>query len=314
MIKSIFLFSGQGSHYYQMGKFLYDNNKTFGYWMNKMDEFIQYEFGFSVVAELYSPQNRKSRLFDRLVYTHPAIFMVELSLAMALKENSISEDIVVGSSLGEFTGLVVTNQYQFDEMLYVIVSSALMIEKYCTHGAMLAVLGNINELRYIVESTNLEVASFNNNNNFIVSGVENEILFFEQELDRLELCYQRLAINYPFHSSAIDCIKKRFVQLSSTLSNRLCTDINIVSCTKPGFVHDLNSKYFWDVIRNPIFVEDTISCITNISDYILIDLSPGGTFLNLLKQSNIEINKSYQVLSPMQDTDSHFKDLLAVIK
>jgi len=78
------MFSGQGSHYLQMGRALFDDNRIFRDWMMRLDDFVRQSSGTSVIETLYSDRHKAGDSFDRTLLTHPAIFMVELSLHDAL--------------------------------------------------------------------------------------------------------------------------------------------------------------------------------------------------------------------------------------
>src|SRR5579872_4118204 len=101
------MFSGQGSQYFQMGRSLYDNNDTFRHWMMQLDGIARELSGNSVIEALYAPQRRIGDVFDRTALTHPAIFMVEYSLAQTLIHAGVCPDIVLGVSLGSFAAAAV---------------------------------------------------------------------------------------------------------------------------------------------------------------------------------------------------------------
>ncbi|MEL7145697.1 MAG: acyltransferase domain-containing protein, partial [Bacteroidota bacterium] len=101
-MKTVFMFSGQGSQYYHMGSKLYDANPVFRREMDRLDAIVKAESGRSVVAELYNEQHKFSVPFLSLPLTHPAIFMVEYAMFKTLESEGITPDYVLGSSLGEF--------------------------------------------------------------------------------------------------------------------------------------------------------------------------------------------------------------------
>ena len=66
----VFMFSGQGSHYYQMGKELFEENKTFHDWMLKADHLYHDLTQLSVIDHLYSKENIKAKPFTQTLLTH----------------------------------------------------------------------------------------------------------------------------------------------------------------------------------------------------------------------------------------------------
>src|SRR5687767_11016929 len=127
----VFMFSGQGSQYFQMGRPLFDGNACFRHWMQKMDRIALAHASRSVVEALYDPRNGKSRPFDSLVLSHPAIFMVEYALARTLIESSIQPDLVLGASLGTFAAAAVAGAMSMEDALRAVLDQSAIIESCC---------------------------------------------------------------------------------------------------------------------------------------------------------------------------------------
>src|SRR3990172_1974894 len=103
----VFMFSGQGSQYYQMGKDLFTLQPVFREWMNRLDHIAYTITGEHVLDKLYHEKKRMDEPFDRVLYSHPATFMVGYSLARLLIESGIYPAYVLGASLGEFVSATV---------------------------------------------------------------------------------------------------------------------------------------------------------------------------------------------------------------
>lgn len=74
-----FMFSGQGSQYYHMGKELFKENTVFRQSMLEMDAIAARRIGTSIVEEIYHPGKRVSDPFDSILFP-PRHFMIEYSL------------------------------------------------------------------------------------------------------------------------------------------------------------------------------------------------------------------------------------------
>src|SRR3569833_4107031 len=114
------MFSGSGSHYYQMGKELFRQSPVFQQWMMRLDERVQTLIGESVVLELYESQKRISDDFERTAMPHPAIFMVEYALAQMLIASGVRPDCVLGTGAGEFVVAVVLGLFSSVVALFLL--------------------------------------------------------------------------------------------------------------------------------------------------------------------------------------------------
>src|SRR5688572_9620134 len=110
----VFMFSGQGSHYYQMGRELFEQQPIFRHWMQLADSIYQELTGLSIIHELYENGHKKSEPFVRTLLTHPAIFSIEYALGQIILEQGIIPDYVLGTSLGEFAAAVFAGVMTFE--------------------------------------------------------------------------------------------------------------------------------------------------------------------------------------------------------
>ncbi len=175
-IKNVFMFSGQGSQYYQMGKTLYEEENTFRQNMITLDKQVKKIIGRSIIDIVYDRNKRVSDEFTRTLFTHPAIFMVQYSLAVTLIEYGIKPDVVIGISLGEFTAAVIAGIIRSDKALELIVQQAECIEKNCKPGAIIAVIKKSAEYEAAkIVSENSCLVSINSDRHFIISGIAKNI-------------------------------------------------------------------------------------------------------------------------------------------
>lgn len=127
--RTVFMFSGQGSNYFQMGRELFDRNQAFRDSMLQLDAVVRRAAGMSVIEILYGP-GQKTEVFDRTVLTHPAIFMVEYALAQTLMRAGVVPDVVLGTSLGSFAAAALAGFADVEEMLEIVIRQAQALEAH----------------------------------------------------------------------------------------------------------------------------------------------------------------------------------------
>lgn len=292
--KIVFMFSGQGSQYYQMGKDLYENEPVFRMWMHELDEIPKEILGESIVDIIYNQEKTKSDKFDKTIFTHPAIFMIEYSLAMVLLKSGIRPDYLLGTSLGEFTCAAISEIIKVDQALKLLMFQADCIDKECKNGGMIAVLANHH--LYKRESLlfkNSSLAGVNFDNHFVISGYEYELQEIGDYLKKREISHMFLPVTHGFHSPSIDPAYKKYAK-QMIVSSTFIPRIGYLSSNNGSQLHKINATYFWDIVREPILFRETVQSLLGINSYCkFIDLSPSGTLATFLKygvnDKNVEI-------------------------
>jgi len=279
----VFLFSGQGSHYYQMGRELFTQNSTFKQWLLTGDSIFQSQTGQSLLHELYSDQHKKSDIFKRTLFTHPAIFIVQYALAQTLIAEGIEPDLVVGTSLGEFAAAVVAGCIDFESALKTVILQAQLIESYCSPASMLAVLHSpeiYHTQSYLHQRS--EMASSNFHQHFVLSSSLNQLGEIESFLKAQNITTQFLAVSHGFHSRYIDTAKTSFLEAINLLPLKP-PQLSHISCIYAKQINNKKLDYFWDIIRKPILFQQTIQTLETENHYQYIDVGPAGTLTTFVK-------------------------------
>jgi len=305
----VFMFSGQGSHYYQMGRELYFSNYYFSHWMRKLDEVIKDSNHFSIIKILYESNNKKSDLFNRTLYTSPALFMVQYSLAQVLISDNITPDYVLGSSLGEFVAAAIAGVVSYEEALYLVIKQAMILEENTEQGGMIAILDNPDKFYETpVLYNNSEIASINYDTHYIIAGDYESIVKIEDYYKTHNIIHQTLAVSYGFHSAAIDTSKMKYLALLKDRGYKNSA-LPIISCAYASILQHIDGNYFWDIIRKQISFKETVVSLEAKGEYIYLDLGPSGTLKgfvgNLLNKNSM--SKCVSVLTPF-GTDLHNLD------
>ncbi|MCX8130964.1 MAG: acyltransferase domain-containing protein [Clostridia bacterium] len=311
----VFMFSGQGAQYYNMGRELFLMDSAFRGWMKKLDEMYQDMTGESVIKVLYDEKRMKIEVFSRLRYTHPAIFILEYSIAKAVMERGIYPQYVLGASLGEFVSAAISGVMSCEDALECVVKQAEAMEKHCENGGMLAI---INDTKIFEEEPvlyqNSELVSVNYHSHFVVCGSLSGLEKIERYLKAKVYVFQRLPVSYAFHSSMIDPAGfdfKEFIKTKPLSSPR----VNFVSCLTGGREESVDYGYFWDVVRKPINFISAVKEIEKMGECIYIDMGPSGTLANFAKYNlgSKSLTDIYSIITPFNNEKNLIKLVEAVV-
>ncbi len=314
--QTVFLFSGQGSQYRQMGRKLYENNTIFRQSMQDLDQVARTILDHSILYELYSPDKAKGEPFEQTIITHPAIFMFEVSLAKALIAAGVKPSVVIGVSLGEFAAAVIAGTISAKEMLSIVINSAVIINESCQKGGMLLVLGANDVFEHHLRSFGLSLAGTYSDTNFVVSGSDQQLQLAQQAMKTLNIVTARLPVIHAFHSDEIfkcaSALKKSSVSTEFTAAQ-----IPFYSCETASKIKHLSAEHFINIACNRIRFPDTIyqyfdennnkNCHTTF-----IDIAPSSS-LTTLTQALLDddINADFKtVFSPYTDQLIDYKEAL----
>ena len=279
----VFMFSGQGSQYFQMGKELYEQRPRFKLWMDHCDEIVGDLLPESLVDIIYQADKQRTDPFDRVLYTNPAIICIEYSLAKVIMEMGINPDYLLGYSLGEFSASILSGAITLEDGIELVIEFARLLEDGLPVAGMLAVIDNIEITKQQPQLfVNTWVTGKNFAKNFVVSGLKQDLDELEQQLAERKILFQRLAVNHGFHTAIIDDIESEFKQ---RVNDAFPGDISIpaYSALTGTLVTEYDAQHLWQVVRQPVEFDKTILNIVEQRDYHFIDVGPAGSLATFVK-------------------------------
>lgn len=278
--KTVFMFSGQGSQYHQMGKQLFQENPVFRHWMTRLDALAGQISGRRIVDAIYS--RPKAEVFDRLLLTHPAIFMVEYSLAQCLIAEGIEPDLTLGASLGSFAAAAVGGHMDVEDAMLAVLKQAETFESACEPGGMIAIMAepSLHDERFLGDCS--EIAGINFSTHFAVAARWRDLEQIEAGLKARDLIYQRLPVRIAFHSRWIEAAREPIASTMRTIPIRRGA-LPLACCEQASTLTCLPDDYFWQMARNPIRFADTVAHLERGGPHRYIDVGPSGTLATFVK-------------------------------
>jgi trans-AT polyketide synthase/acyltransferase/oxidoreductase domain-containing protein len=282
--KNVFMFSGQGSQYYQMGKGLYQTEPQFRKWMDELDRIAKRMIGTSIIETIYEEEKKVYEVFSRTLLTNPAIYMVEMALAQTLIDYGIQPDCVVGASLGEFASATIAGMISHEKGLELAIKQAVCLERTCPPGSIIAVFGKPELCEQVdLIRQNSELVAISSETHFVISGSEKSLESVCQYLKENSFMHQKLPVSHGFHSFNIDPAYPSFHEIIKA-EKIGAPQIPFISSLYGREVYEIQPEYFWQVIRKPILFREALESLNSDAHiYNFIDLGPTGTLANIAK-------------------------------
>lgn len=290
---TVFMYGGQGTQYFQMGRELYQTNPMFRRHMDACDDLIRSELGYSLTEVLYQGGRSSSAPFENILHTHPALFSIGYSLSAALRAEGIEPVAVLGYSLGEYIGLASAGCVHWDDALRLVIRQARVLAGHGAPGGMLSVFSAADQFRQrpgLYAGSELAVVNFDGS--FCVSGAQGNLERIKQRLDDEGIISMVLPIQFAFHSSGIDGIEEKIRGLAADVvikpgrvpvySCMLRRAIGSADLADPG-------EYCWRVVRGNVQFDETARRLaTEIPAPFMVDLSATGSLATFMKYARID--------------------------
>ncbi|MDQ0115579.1 ACP S-malonyltransferase [Paenibacillus harenae] len=313
----VFMFSGQGSQYYNMAVRLFEAESEFRQRLERMDEIAFDRTGQSVLKKLYDPSKRFGDAFDLTRWTHPAIFMVEVALAEMIRSRGFVPSAVIGTSLGEYAAAAIAGVLPVEELLELVVQQAHLLEEHSPPGKMIAIMSDPSLYANVPELVQYsELAAINYDNHFVVSCRKEALTLIENALRNREVTYQALPVSHGFHSTGIDGIEQPFLDLLQK-KRFLQPTVKLYSCVSGSLMKDLSGSYLWDAVRQPIRFPEALSLLQKeVPNALFLDLGQNGTLASFLKHLSPEDvqTTAIPIVTPFHQEIKQFELISSIYK
>lgn len=278
--RTVFMFAGEGSQYFQMGAELYEQHPLFRKCMQDMDEIVRELCGYSVLQLLYEQGYGKSETFDRTLLSHPAIFMVQYATSRVLISAGITPDLTMGTGVGSFAAAAVARHIGMEGALIALLRQAAMFETRCELGGMLAVRHDpaLYESPLRLDS---EIACFNLPGHYVVAAKHDALRCIEETLRSRGVPVQKLAVPFAFHSRWVDEARDPFARFMQSMTRRRGS-IPMMCSFGAELLAELPADYFWCAMREPVRLNSAIQRLECEGTFRYIDVGPSDTLSTIV--------------------------------
>jgi acyl transferase domain-containing protein/acyl carrier protein len=284
--QAVFLFSGAGSQYSDMGKDLYDNENVFRAEMEKGFGLLKTLTGDDY-KEIFYPERPGDNRINNMLHAQPAIFLFEYSLARLMMSYGIIPEYMIGHSVGEYVAACLNGVFSYEDALKLVVKRGELMNRLA-HGAMLSVALEEEKAREYINDE-ISLAAVNGPGQVVFSGNLESISVLTDNFGSKDIPCTRLHATHAGHSYMMDEILEPYrMELEKISMN--APRIPFLSCLTGDFItsEECKSAAYWvRHMRETVRFSDGITTIcARGKDLVFVEIGAGNALTTLLRQRN----------------------------
>ncbi|HUI35250.1 MAG TPA: SDR family NAD(P)-dependent oxidoreductase [Stellaceae bacterium] len=270
----VFVFSGNGSQWRGMGGTLLADPFV-AEWIGRVDKALHPHLGWSVKEVLQSSQPED--LYDRTEYAQPALFALQVAVLEWLRAHGVEAEAMLGHSVGEIAAAYAAGILSLPEACRVIAVRSQAQQRTAGAGRMAALGLPAAAALAAIEGyeERLTIAGINSPNSVTIAGDADAIKALGDELKDSGTFYRELALDYAFHSRAMDPVRGELLDRLAELKTQRETHRFISTVTGGDLAgNQLSAHYWWDNIRKPVQFAPAIATLTEDGFNTFLEIGP----------------------------------------
>ena len=289
----IFIFSGQGTQYVNMGRELYEVEPTFRQHVDICADILQPHLGLDLRHILYPDEQQIEAATQQLEQTaiiQPALFVIEYALAQLWIEWGVRPEAMIGHSIGEYVAATIAGVFSLEDTLAVVATRGQLMQQLPT-GSMLAIPLLENDVQSLLDvetkhDKSLQIAAINSPSSCVVSGSSDAIAALQNQLSSQSLECRLLHTSHAFHSVMMEPILEPYVQALKKVKLNP-PRIRFISNVTGTWITDeqaTNPSYWSQHLRQTVKFSSGISQLLQQFEGVFLEVGPGRTLSTLTTQ------------------------------
>jgi amino acid adenylation domain-containing protein/thioester reductase-like protein len=283
----VFMCSGQGSQYINMGLELYQREPTFRLHVDQCAELLKPHLGLDLRGVLYPDEKEAERASEQIQQTQitqAALFVVEFALAKLWMQWGVLPQAIIGHSIGEYVAACLAGVFSLADALAVVAARGRAMQQL-PRGSMLAVSLSEEEAQ-AVPMQRLSVAAINGPSLCVVSGPTDAITELQNQLNERGVNCRLLQTSHAFHSEMMEPVIRPFIERLKGINLRP-PKIPFVSSVTGTWITEAEATdpvYWGRQLRRTVRFTDGLKEVLKGTDRVLLEIGPGTTLTTLARQ------------------------------
>ncbi|PTL75146.1 type I polyketide synthase [Vitiosangium sp. GDMCC 1.1324] len=283
----MFMFSGQGSQYVDMGRHLYESEPLFRGEVDACAKKLEKHLGFDLRTVLYPSEAQREAATERLKQTsltQPALFVIEYALAKLWMSWGLKPQAMIGHSIGEYVAACLAGVFSLEDALALVAARGRLMQQMPA-GAMLALPMTEAQVLPLL-GAELSLAAVNSPETCVVAGPIPAIDALAEKLTAQGVSTNRLHTSHAFHSSMMDPILDAFREQVRRVSRQVPQLPYLSNVTGKWITaEEATSPDYWAKhLRQAVRFADGLSELLKEADAVLLEVGPGQTLATLARQ------------------------------
>ncbi len=282
--KIVFLFTGQGAQYIDMGRQLYETQPTFRATIDRCAAILEPYLHHPLLSVLYPASEQEAALLDDTAYTQPALFALEYALAQLWRSWGIEPAAVMGHSVGEFVAACVAGVFSLEDGLRLIAARGQLMSSLPAGGVMAAIFADEAQVLEAIHpyTDSVSIAAVNAPDQIVISGAGNDVQTVMDALRQDGIKSKRLTVSHAFHSPLMASILAPFEKVAASVhyaKQRIRLFSNVTG--QPIGMEITSPAYWREHITQPVQFARSMLHLHQAGYGIFMEIGPNPTLLGM---------------------------------